>query len=59
MLIGNVDIGNTLVVGLNVAQVADVAFLVSWATVRFSLRIEVSTSRGAAVGVVAKLVDCK
>lgn len=57
-LVGDVDRGNTAGVGLHVAQVANVTLLVSGAAVSLALWVEVSTRRGAAVGVVAKLVNC-
>lgn len=44
-------------VGLEVAEVADVADIVAWGAVGLAEGVEVGTGGGAAVGVVAELVD--
>jgi hypothetical protein len=51
------SLGNTVAVGLDVSQVTDVADLVGRSTVGLSEGVEVRTGGGAAVGVVAELVD--
>lgn len=56
-LVSHAALGVTLAIRVDVAQVTNVALLVSGSTVGLAVRVEVRPSRGAAVGVVAKGVD--
>ena len=51
----DVDLGHAVRAGGDVAQVARVAFLVAWGTVRLSRGVEVGSGRHAAVRGVAQL----
>ena len=51
------SLSNAVGIGLDVTQVTDMAVLVGGGTVGLSEGVEVGTGGGAAVGVVAELVD--
>lgn len=51
-LISHRALGVALAIGVNVAEVTNVARLIRGSTVRLAVRVEVRPSRGAAVGVV-------
>jgi len=55
--VGNLDHGDAVGASLDVAEVAGVADLVGRRAVRLAVGVEVAAGRGAAVGVVAELVD--
>jgi len=57
VLVGDGALGVALAVGLEVAQVANVALRVRGGAVLFAVGVEVRTGAGAAVGVVAEGVD--
>jgi hypothetical protein len=48
-VIGDGDIDLSLRIGLNVAEIADVAILIARCTVRLAERVEVRAGRGAAI----------
>jgi hypothetical protein len=56
-LVGHRALGVALSIGLDVAEVTDVAGLVRGSSVSLAEGVEVRTGRGAAVGVVAEGVD--
>jgi len=57
--VGDLDVGHAVGAGFHVAQITGVADFVGGGAVRLAVRVEVSAGGGAAVGVVAKLVDVK
>ena len=56
-LVGDLALGVALTIGLEVAQVPNVAVVVRWCTVLLAEGVEVRTGGCAAVGVVAELVN--
>jgi hypothetical protein len=56
-VVGEGECRDTILVRLDVAQVANVADLVPRGTVVFVMGVEVRPGRGAAIGIVAKGVD--
>lgn len=55
--VGGRALGVALTIGLDVAEIANVAGLVGGSTVGLLVRVEVRAGRGAAVGVVTESVD--
>lgn len=57
LAVGDVDLGDSAVIGHNVAQVSGVSLSSIRGTMFLAVRIEVRSGGGASVGVVTELVD--